>query len=553
MKTQFTFVVALMAFLLLNSCIENDVDYPYVAGVIREFSVEGMSNSVVNRSTRTIEVTITDDVDIQNLTITRLMVDSDASVYPDETKTVNPSAFPDKGFASLDSIPSTADTRVNFTTPVDFLIQTYQDYNWTVSVTQIIESYILFEGVDHPKEPVFDRENKQVIVYVPEGTDLSKIQIENIQITSSVETVSPDPWDGTFNFLEKQEFDVTVFGRTERWTIFVIESDDIDHEIDLFARTKQMLVSGKKKQRSTLEIEYKRKNARIWETLHSDSIKVNGFDFSATIPDLSPLSQYVCRIIIDGEEIGEYEATTSAAIPLENGGFENWHSIKGNGNTDIYCPWATDGVQYWGCGNKGATTVGGASNTTPTTDTSTGRGNAAMLKSVYVSGIKLAAGNLFTGDFVDIDVADGILSFGRPFLAFPTKLKVDYKYTSTEIDRYNTTDETSNTIFKEFIGRPDSCHIYIALTDWDEPREIRTNKTKRQLFDVDDPNIIAYGEFVTGTTITEYKPLVIDLEYRANRVPKYLTIVATSSKYGDYYCGGTGSTLWLDEMELIYD
>ena len=45
----------------------------------------------------------------------------------------------------------------------------------------------------------------------------------------------------------------------------------------------------------------------------------------------------------------------------------------------------------------------------------------------------------------------------------------------------------------------------------------------------------------------------IRLDYRDYRKPKYLVIVATASKYGDYFTGGEGSTLYLDEMELTYD
>ena len=37
-----------------------------------------------------------------------------------------------------------------------------------------------------------------------------------------------------------------------------------------------------------------------------------------------------------------------------------------------------------------------------------------------------------------------------------------------------------------------------------------------------------------------------------DRAPKYIIVVASASKYGDYFIGGVGSTLWLDEMELIY-
>ena len=43
-------------------------------------------------------------------------------------------------------------------------------------------------------------------------------------------------------------------------------------------------------------------------------------------------------------------------------------------------------------------------------------------------------------------------------------------------------------------------------------------------------------------------------EYRdRTRTPKYIVIVAAASKYGDYFTGGVGSTLYLDEFSFVYD
>lgn len=69
-----------------------------------------------------------------------------------------------------------------------------------------------------------------------------------------------------------------------------------------------------------------------------------------------------------------------------------------------------------------------------------------------------------------------------------------------------------------------------------------------------DPHIIAYGEMNCSETISEYREFEIELEYRAtDRVPKYLLIVCSASKYGDYFTGGAGSTMWVDEFSLEYD
>jgi hypothetical protein len=65
---------------------------------------------------------------------------------------------------------------------------------------------------------------------------------------------------------------------------------------------------------------------------------------------------------------------------------------------------------------------------------------------------------------------------------------------------------------------------------------------------------VAYGSFQSGQTIPNYIPFEIELDYRAtNRVPTYIMIVASASKYGDYFTGGVGSVLYIDDLELLYD
>ena len=35
--------------------------------------------------------------------------------------------------------------------------------------------------------------------------------------------------------------------------------------------------------------------------------------------------------------------------------------------------------------------------------------------------------------------------------------------------------------------------------------------------------------------------------------PPPIIVVASASKYGDYFAGAVGSTMWLDDLKLIYD
>lgn len=54
--------------------------------------------------------------------------------------------------------------------------------------------------------------------------------------------------------------------------------------------------------------------------------------------------------------------------------------------------------------------------------------------------------------------------------------------------------------------------------------------------------------------MSAYKEFEIDLDYRStSRIPNYLLIVCSASKYGDYFTGGAGSTMWVDEFSFEYD
>ena len=200
----------------------------------------------------------------------------------------------------------------------------------------------------------------------------------------------------------------------------------------------------------------------------------------------------------------------------------------------------------------------GNSNSTPTDDTSTGHGKAAHLESKYIV-IKFAAGNIFTGSYLRTDGTNGILGFGRPFKAFPSKLSFDYKYNSEIINKVG--DEA----MRYMEGRPDSCQIYITLwhieaNEYEEyngekfPLIIRTRPSERHLFSPNDKRVVAYAQLTQGNDVNEWTSHTLELKYKDNkRVPTHIQVVASSSKYGDYFTGGVGSLLVLDNLKLHYE
>lgn len=542
-------IYGILGLSLLASCaIENDIPYPIKEASIESIEVEGQRGAeenvftaaTINKTARTATLYVNDSVDITKLKITRLKITADAELIPDSAACVNYAKFPNTGFASLDSIPTSSNTRMDFSSPVNFTLRTYQDYIWKVAVNQIVQRDIEVEGL---VRTVIDENSRNVIIYVGSDQDLTNLNVTKLNLGGEYGKVSPDPtsikdYSSPVKFNVQRSWEEYSY----EWTVFVYNDDSgsTGGSADVFPMTTKAILKGSIQSGKTPEIEYAKQSESSWNSVPSSDISVSGTSFTATLSGLSASTTYKYRVSVDGTAGSEQTFTTVAAVALENGKLENWSQ-----DGKVWYPNASDANPFWGTGNPGAASFIG--NLTEPTDESIS-GKAALLETKNAI-IKLGAGNLFTGDF-QLDGLNGLLHFGRPFTSFPTALRLYYKYTSTTINMIG--DNVGD--LASMKGEPDICHIYIALSDKSEPYEIRNNPSKRQLFDKDDANIIAYGEFSSNQSTSSYKQIEIPLEYRyTNRTPKYIIIVASSSKYGDYYIGGVGSKLWLDEMELVYE
>ena len=541
--------LCLLLSLLVASCaIENDIPYPIIEASIESIEVEGQRGAeenvftaaTINKTSRTVLLYVNDSVDITKLKITRLKITEDAELIPDSAACVNYEKFPNTGFASLDSIPVSSNTRMNFSSPVNFTLRTYQDYVWQVTVKQIAQRDIKVDGL---VRTVIDENSRNVIIYVGSDQDLSNLNVTKMNLGGEFGKVSPDPttikdYSSPVKFNVRRSWEEYSY----EWTVFVYndKGGSSGGSSDVFPMTTKAILKGSIQSGKTPVIEYAAQSESSWKSVPSSDITVSGTSYTATISGLKASTTYKYRVSVDGTAGSEQTFTTVAAVALENGKLENWSQ-----DGKVWYPNASDANPFWGTGNPGAANFIG--NLTESTDESIS-GKAALLETKNAI-IKLGAGNLFTGDF-QLDGLNGLLHFGREFSSFPTALRLYYKYTSTTINMIG--DNVGD--LASMKGEPDICHIYIALSDKSEPYEIRNNPSNRQLFDKDDANIIAYGEFSSNESTSSYKQIEIPLEYRyTNRTPKYIIIVASSSKYGDYYIGGVGSKLWLDEMELVYE
>lgn len=559
--------------LVFVSCdIKDEVPYPIVYGQITEFEVEGQCGAdgtaggvaTIDKTARTVTVYVSDTVNVSSLKIKRIGlsgmtynpdVDYNESpmVCPDSSACINYALFPKTAFAKVED---GKDTRVNFTHEVKFVVRTYQDYVWTVKVHQVLGREIEVEN--QIGQAVIDPYLCNAIVYVSREQSLKKLKVKKFTLGGTHGAVTPDPTTyETYDFYNLRRFIVkTGWGKIEQWSVLVCHTDDVvETTANILPRNLDAYVSGTKPNGVTPKVEYRDASTTEWRTLSNTEVKTTATTYTATIGGLRPSTKYVCRVTAGEVQLEQQEFTTVSLQQLPNASFDDWSTDASN--SKLYCPWAVGAKSFWDTGNRGATTVGN-SNSVPTEDSSTGSGKAAYLESKWIV-IKFAAGNIFTGSYLKTDGTNGVLGFGRPFTAFPTKLTFDYKYKSMPIDK---ADES----LAHLKGKSDSCSVYIALwhvedNEYEEfqgekyPLIIRTKPGKEQsLFSPDDPRVIAYGQFTKGSTVNNWTSETINLDYKNTELaPTHILVVASSSKYGDFFTGGVGSTLVVDNMKLIYE
>ena len=159
-----------------------------------------------------------------------------------------------------------------------------------------------------------------------------------------------------------------------------------------------------------------------------------------------------------------------------------------------------------------------------------------------------------------------VLSLGRQYNGtHPTKLRVyaNYRPGGGVIIKDGNEKYVGITA-----GGTDHGQIYIALTT--APIEIRTNPSNRKLFPAaatnedgnpaeDYDKVVAYGQVTWDSAFGPDNGLAaVDIPFvytsRAKtQKPLYLVVVASASKFGDFFCGSSSSVMYLDDFELIYE
>ena len=316
-------------------------------------------------------------------------------------------------------------------------------------------------------------------------------------------------------------------------------------------------VKGMELDNSLVKLQYKEADASDWIPL--DAVMKEDV-YKATATALTPATSYQYRMYYkngDTEFVSDTIAfTTEEEEALYNGDFDNWYQASNVWYAVAEADY-NDGNAFWDSGNKGASLMKKNPTSPEESVVHTPGGKSAKLQSQYV-GIggalgAFAAGNLYSGHFVKtIGMSGAEIQFGSEFTGRPTQLHGYFQYTAGTVDYYG--DSTpSDALVKE--GGTDMNSIYIALSDADAPYTVNTKEGTFVDFD-NDPNIIAYGELPVSECVTTsgWKEFTIDLVYRdLTRKPKYIILVCSASKYGDYFTGSSGSVMYIDDFELVYD
>ena len=519
-----SFAFSAMACTMLVSClVENDMAYPKVPAEILAFEVSGQESVTIDNESRTISIVLSETADIAAVEVTRFE------------------------FSEMAACEGLAQGQIlDLTSPVSFILRTYQEYDWIITAARPIERYVKCQG--QTSEPEFDLNNKLVYVYVSDKQDVTSIVFEALKFEPEGSVIKGYEEEG-----EVVPFDLPLTLNCNFWRYFIVEYNGeqfrwgvnvVTVEVSLGIESCNAWSShadfkGVFGGAGEPYFQYRKSGEEAWTDLKE--VTVSGTSVTASATGLEPGTQYDVRLV-DGTSSVEDVFTTEEALQLHNLSFDAWWQ-----DGKVWYPDESASYQIWDSANPGSGGFGIIPTTPESSDVAvSGEGkNAARLESKKAL-IVLAAGNIYTGKFGATSGLGASLDWGVPFTSRPLALKGYYKYQPKTIDM-------AKDPYTGLKGQSDTCQIMIFLTDWDQPFTVNTNTGT--FVDLDnDPSIIAFGKLEDSRSMSGYEQFEIELDYRDTvRKPKYIVITACSSKYGDYFTGGVGSTLLVDEFELLYE
>jgi hypothetical protein len=196
---------------------------------------------------------------------------------------------------------------------------------------------------------------------------------------------------------------------------------------------------------------------------------------------------------------------------LPNTNFENWITYGGG----AYQQPAGGNDSVWTTANKIAL-LGMPVTTVQTTDAESGTYAAEITTKSYVG--MILSGTLATGYFNSSLTPPANLQLGKPFTGRPTSFTGWYKYVD---------------------NAGDSCAIYAILSKWNGSSREKVGEAK--LSNAKDT-----------VTVSIYTQFNLPFTYYSTDTPDTISVVFASSAGGGSMVGHVGSTLYIDNINLVY-
>lgn len=539
----------------LTGCITNDIPYPIVVPHITSLSVQDAVDVDIDYDAQEVTVYVSETTDLRRVVIQSVEMDMEIAKPSIELCGVH-----------------------DLTSPLKFKIRTYQDYDWKIRAERPVERY--FNVVGQVGSSVVDEYNCRAIAYVSKGTDLENIEVTSIKLgPRDITTYSPDPFT-LKDFRAGATVDVSVFDKTETWTLYIEESE-ISVEISKVnpwatsVYVTATAVAGKE-----ISFMYREKNASDWVSADAGDVTSDGGTFVAHIKGLQPGTDYETMVRSGDESTPAVGFTTEQATRIPNGSFEYASLVSGSNYYKFYdpsCGVAEGETMFWGSGNgEGPEGVNGSANmgiviTTIDKENKVDGRQSVCAQTSQMVGI-LAAGNLFTGQFAGlVGTEGGRVYFGRPWTTRPVALKLYCRYTTGKIDIIGGMPPGVSLTKNDY----DRAQIKFAIGNWnyktyggtkDSPVHINTTDPSTFVDYSKDPSTIANGDLIihkdgyilngsdkVDATTSEWAEYTIPLNYHTlDEIPTHIIVSCASSQFGDYFTGCSTSKLWIDKVELVY-
>lgn len=552
-----TLLYILFGIFFITGCITNDIPYPVVVPHITSFDVANAVNVEIDSDNRVITVHFAETTDMRSVEVRSVEIDEqEASVVG------NVVGYHD------------------FTTPFKFTVRTYDDYLWTVRGVRNVNRYFTVKG--QIGTSVIDPYNCRAVATVGVKADLENIEVTSLKLGPEGLTDYSLSLSQMKDFTDGISVEVTSFGLTEVWNLF-IEQTELSVEISkVNPWTKEAYVTSLGVAGVENGFFYRKKTGQEWIRVPETDITADGGTFTAHIKGLEPETSYEVYAISgeDKTEIKEFQTAPAAELP--NASFEYASKVAGKDYYKFYdpdCGVADGAFMFWGSGNgEGSEGVNGSANMgivityIDTNDKVDGK-QSVRAQTSQMAGI-LAAGNLFTGQFAGlVGTSGGKVNFGRPWTVRPKALKLYCKYSTGPMDIVKESPPGVNLVKGETYDRAE---IKVAFGYWDYKKyggtknsPVHIDTTNPSTFvdfnsdksTIGNGNLTLYhdgyslnGAQMTKAVTDQWVEYTIPINYRdIDTLPTHIIISCAASQFGDYFSGCSSSKLWLDKFELLYE